>query len=115
MPGQVVGKATITVRPETQVVAIDPHVGLAVDAVELNPDGPTPIGFGKHKRLAVPTNAARDKSGTGSRAFLLVRLPDTPVMRQPDRLPRHGGICRIGNSAQMKLLVIIEVERDSGE
>src|ERR1019366_7378688 len=75
-----------------QILAVDPHFAVLIDAVELDDDDAVVVGLGHAEALAIPADAGR-KAPLG---FLLLAVGalDAPIVGQVDGAP--GGIGELG-------------------
>ncbi len=91
----VVGDGGVAVRPPAEVGAVDPDVGVHVDAVELERHAAAARAGGKAERLAVPAGAGREVAVAPAAGGVLARRPlDAPVVREVE--PAPGAIVEPG-------------------
>ncbi len=87
--GQVVVETREAVGMPAQVLAVEPHIAIHVDAVELDPDTAVFRFRGRGERLAVPANAAVQISAALARRRAWIEGTfDTPVVRHVEQPPR---------------------------
>ncbi len=83
MAGQFVPEADVAVRAVAQMIAVDPHVAVGHDAVEVDRHAPGGVRLGNPKGFPVPADSGGQKraalSGGG---FLVERAFDRPVVRE---------------------------------
>src|ERR1700728_2936394 len=100
MRGEVIEKRNVTIRTVAQRLAVDPHLAILVDAIELEGELFVLVRFGHAKALAVPANSSRQIATTRTGGFSLVeRSFDTPVVGKIEELPRRArkvGGARVG-------------------
>ena len=90
----IVVKAGVAAVFRAQVETVQPHLGVAINSVELDADAAAEIGLGNREGLAIPPDAVlRKVAADGLGAVITVPSPiewqlDSPVMRQVDRAPR---------------------------
>src|ERR1700721_3857797 len=102
MRGEVIEKRNIPVRTFAQPLAIDPHIAILIDAVELDRELLVFVGVGvgieQVEALAIPANASRQicAAKTG-RLFLAKRSFDTPIVGKvqgsPTRIRKLRHLC----------------------
>src|SRR5436305_12718496 len=80
---QLVFESAVAVGTFSKIVSVDPDFAVAVDAIEFN-EGQLPFrSCGNRKRLAIPTDTARQRSTPRTCRILLIEFAfDTPVVRQ---------------------------------
>ena len=92
MRREVIEKRNIPVRTFAQPLAVDPHIAILIDAVELDREllvfVGVGVGIGQVEALAIPANASRQicAAKTG-RLFLPKRSFDTPVVGKVQGTP----------------------------
>src|SRR5439155_27193209 len=95
---QLVAARAIPVRAFPQILAVDPHFAVAIHAVEFDEDDLAAVHRGHGERLAIPPDAARQRTARHAGVVLLAELAfDTPIVRQVERAPagirERGGLC----------------------
>src|SRR5690348_17544213 len=85
---QVVAEGAVAVWALAEVMAVDPHLAVPVDAVELDRRQPATIRRRNREGFAVPANAAWQRTATCAGGVSLAELGlDAPVVRQIQRAP----------------------------
>jgi hypothetical protein len=85
MRREIVGESDVAIGTLAQVLAVDPHFAVLIDAVELDDDGAVLVGIGHAEALAIPGDAR----GQASLGFFLLAEGafDAPIVGQIDRAP----------------------------
>src|ERR1035441_9112438 len=110
---EVVGKRNVPVGTPAEILAVDPHLAVLVDAAEFDDHRPAAVRFGQPEALAIPADARRQ--ARLGRFFLAERPFDAPVVREVHASPgriREIRLLRAGRVALEELPA--EVEALSG-
>ena len=108
---QLVFERRVAVGPVAEEVAIDPHVAIAVDAVEGQEDPAAAQRFVELERLAIPADAARQEAGSAGVRSAIGPF-DGPIVRQIQSAPGAivgGGLFRARGVAQVELPAVVEI------
>ena len=111
---QVVGKRNVAVGTLAEILAVDPHLAVLVDAAELDGDHPAAVRFGQREALAVPADAGRQ--ARLGRFFLAERPFDAPIVREVHASPgrvREIRLLRAGGVALEEFPAEVEALPDS--
>ena len=92
---QVVSEGGVTVRMVAERVAIEPHIGIHINAVELDGDPLSESLMVEHEMLAIPAGAAeRVARGRAAGAFRRERPDHRKIRRAPSAATAGcGGVC----------------------
>src|SRR6185369_7222963 len=109
---QFVFEAAVAVRTFAEIVAVDPDLAVAIDAVKFNEDQFSFGGSGHRKGLAIPAKPTGQRAASCARRSVFIELPfDTPVVRQvelpPLRIVETRVLC-VGNVAEIEAPVLVE-------
>lgn len=112
MRRQLVYERAVTVRTLSEIMTVDPHLAIAVNAVELDKYRLPFRSQGHREGLAVPTNAARQRAAASARRSFLTELAfDAPVVRQIQTTPLgivQIRVLSVGNIAKLKAPILVE-------
>src|SRR5713101_2211875 len=90
--GKVVTERAVPVGSLPEVLPVDPHLAVAIDAVEFDEDQLAGIGRRNGERLAIPPHAARQRAAPHARGILFAEFSlDAPVVRHIERAPAGIG------------------------
>src|SRR6266853_1606004 len=91
MIGQLIAEADVAVGPMVQMKAVNPHVAVSHDAVEVYEDSPVSFRRRQSEMLAIPAYACRKKTARAARRVLFIkRAFNAPVVRHVQLSPRRN-------------------------
>ena len=111
--GHVVAERDVPVGAFAQTRAVDEDLGVHIDPVEVDEELPSLVFGIDLKRLAIPSDAARQGASARARGVILAKIAlDGPVVREVQLAPRAIVEARLGgfgNFAQVERPILVEV------
>ena len=86
---EIVGEGDVAIGALAQILAVDPHFAVLIDAVELDDDRAVLGRLGQAEAFAIPADA-RGKASLGFLLFVEGAF-DTPIVREVEGAPRGVG------------------------
>jgi hypothetical protein len=116
--GEVVPEADVSERPLAEVLAVDPHLAVLIDAVKFNQDLSALVAVGQAESFSVPADARGQVAPLSPGRLLLAVWPlDAPVVREVQASPaciREARVLRARGVALVEFPIEVEARPDSG-